>query len=165
MRAVAQEAQIEHGIYIRMVQWAEQLHKYISCALIGRQIFEGDTICGQRQQRQQAIRAYLKESWKGDSIYGIWPGHHSCLPTHRWPETSSCHAASQSHPDEQSPRIAHWRSVSIPVLHSVRVLVVPVRVDCARQSHCHCPVPSTGTWCWVCKTRQAALVVVPSTVQ
>lgn len=80
---------------------------------------------------------------------------------HRWPETSFCHAATQSHPDEQSPRIAHWRSVSIPVLHSVRVPVVHARVDCALQSHCRCPVPSTGTWCWVCKTKQTTLVVFP----
>lgn len=26
MRAVAQEAQVEHGINVRMMQWAEQLH-------------------------------------------------------------------------------------------------------------------------------------------
>lgn len=48
MGAVAQEAQVQHGIYVGMMQRAQELHEDLPGTLVGRQILEGHTVGGQR---------------------------------------------------------------------------------------------------------------------
>lgn len=48
IRAVAQKAQIQNGIYVRMMQRAQEFHEYFPGAFVGREILEGHTIGGQR---------------------------------------------------------------------------------------------------------------------